>query len=64
MALAEYLNPGFKLVMLVNINPSKGMTAETTNVLDYANTAKEIAQWNILARSRSKGKSIDSNPNV
>jgi hypothetical protein len=42
MALAEYFHPDFKLVMVVNINPSKIMVNETINVLEYAALARDI----------------------
>jgi hypothetical protein len=54
MALAEYFNPDFKLVMLININPSKGMVAETVNVLEYAAIAKDIKPSNTPVKSKLK----------
>jgi len=42
------------LVMLININPSKGMLAETFNVLEYAAIAKDIKPSNTPIKSRFK----------
>lgn len=52
MALAEYFNPDFKLVMLINVNPSKAMQSETMNVLEYAAIAKDIKPSANPIRSR------------
>lgn len=42
MALSEYFSLGYRLTMVVNINPAKCMLNETINVLDYAAIAREI----------------------
>lgn len=52
MALAEYFNPDFKLVMVININPSKSMINETMNVLEYAAIARDIKPSQTPAKSR------------